>query len=76
MKSPICEICNNRLQNTQEPAGLVWFDDYQPLPGKKLGHPAGLGWFCSEHYLAAEQLSHLKMSEALKELKDKQLKAK
>lgn len=69
MKPPICSVCNTRIENDQQSAGLISFADYRALPESMVGHPHGLAWFCADHYSAAKLLTHLKMAEAIKQLK-------
>ena len=63
MKAPICWLCGRKCFD--EPAELVRFRDYAPLPAGIPGHSPGLEWFCSDHAPAARELANLASASAL-----------
>ncbi|NNF57100.1 MAG: hypothetical protein HKN04_02565 [Rhodothermaceae bacterium] len=69
MRPPICAVCHDRFATKE--GGLVRFADYEPLPERVVGHPKGLEWFCGKHHAAAEALSHLATTEALRRIRRK-----
>lgn len=73
MKPPICYLCNIDFRSEYfhfcTGGDLVHFSDYQPLQDGAAGHPHGLEWFCQHHLLAAQELSVMKVEEALLRLR-------
>jgi hypothetical protein len=74
MKPPICHICGKRMEDIDD-GGLIYFkkrssDMEWEEKMKKIGgvgHPPWAEWFCAKHYDRAKELSHLTISEVMKE---------
>ena len=68
MMPPICAVCHTDFDPFGDDAGTVRFANYEPLPRGMVGHPKGLVWFCERHYAAAQALTHLTSTEAIRQI--------
>ena len=71
MIPPICAVCfrDARSDRAAFPRPLlehlVYFSDYEPVPGGMPGQPQGALWFCVDHLEAAKASSDLPTHRAL-----------
>ena len=75
MRPPICRICDKTLEEKDD-GGLIYFKKRQSdVEWEKrmeeirgVGHPPYAEWFCKKHFKKANELRHLPIDEALKNL--------
>ena len=75
MKPPICRICDKELAEKDDggliyfkkrQSDMVWEKRMEEIEG--VGHPPYAEWFCKMHYKKANELKHLFIDKALKNL--------
>lgn len=78
MRPPICDICHDDFDLSEEDCGLIYFkksesdhawDKKMEEPGM-VGHPPYARWFCRGHYRKAKEMVNLTAPEAMKLLRD------
>ena len=73
---PRCEICQKDFDPDEEGA-LVYFRktdtgekfETEAKENGFVGHPGNAAWFCGEHIVAARELVHLTLDEAVGSMK-------
>jgi hypothetical protein len=76
MRPPICRICGKKLADIKN-CGLIYFKkrpsdkewDRRMEKSGMVGHPPYADWFCCEHYRKVNELEHLTIDKALKNVK-------
>lgn len=76
MRPPICGICDKMLISKDDggliyfnkrPSDIEWEERMEEIGG--IGHPPYAEWFCKKHFEKANNLKHLPINEALKNLR-------